>query len=173
MTERPVTTKAELLAENERAWADLHAALGRLSAAQMTSLQDAQGWTVKDHLVHLAAWERSMIYFLQGKARHLGLGVDEDTYQNGGYNDINALIQRNHQAMPLVEALALLRSTHEQLLSLVQPLSDADLHLPYRHYLPDEAGDSDGPLAIALLDGNSASHFREHLEWIEVLANTQ
>jgi hypothetical protein len=36
--------------------------------------------------------------------------------------------------------------------------------------LPDEA-DDDRPL-LAVVDGNSANHFAEHLEWIEALVNT-
>ena len=169
MTERKVTTKNELLAENARSWKALNAALERLSEDQMTTLTDAQGWTVKDHLAHLAAWENSVIFFLQHQPRHLGLGVDESTYQDAGFNAINHAIYQHHQALSLAEALALLRSTHQQFLDLLQPLTDADLNRHYRDYLPEEPGEGQGPRVIDLLDGNSANHFMEHLEWIKAL----
>lgn len=65
MPEERVTTKAELLRAVEHTWAALHAALDRLSARQMTTLSDAHGWTVKDHIIHMTAWERSVVFFVE------------------------------------------------------------------------------------------------------------
>jgi hypothetical protein len=170
MTEQRITTKAALLPEIERQWTALQAALGLLSEAQMTSLYDTQGWNVKDHLIHLAAWERSVVFFLQGKPRYEGLGVDEAVYLNRTDDEINAVIQPQWKDLPLAEALSQLRSTHEQLWTLLQPLTDMDLNRPYRHYLPDEPVEGDGPPAIDVIYGNTAHHFAEHLVWIESLA---
>jgi hypothetical protein len=103
MSERPDIDKKELLAKNERAWLALTEALEKLNPQQLTGIYDAQGWVVKDHLIHLAAWERSMIYFLQGKPRYEGLGVDETTYLTGGYEAINAVIQQQNRKMSLTE----------------------------------------------------------------------
>lgn len=171
MTERRVKTKADLLADIERTWTLLNTALGRLTDAQLTALKDAQGWAVKDHLVHLTAWERSMAFFLQGQPRHAGLGVDEALYLRGDDDEINAVIQQQRQDLPLADALEQFRDTHRQLTTLLQPMTDADLQKPYRHYLPDEPRDGDGPPAISVVYGNSAHHFAEHLEWIEALVN--
>jgi len=169
MAERRVTTKAELLAENERAWVALNAALDRLTEAHMTTITDAQGWTVKDHIIHLTAWERSVVFFLQGKPRHAGLGVDEALYLKGTDDEINAVIFQQRKDRPLSDAFAQFRDVHQQLLTLLQPLTDADLQKPYRHYLPNEPGDGDGPSASNVIYGNSADHFTEHLAWIEAL----
>jgi len=172
MTDRQVTTKSELLEDIESTWPALNAALDRLTEAQMTTLRDAQGWTVKDHLVHLAAWERSVVFFLQGQPRHAGLGVDEKSYLNENDDRINAIIYQQRNGLPLAEALGQFRKVHQELMNLVQPLTDADLQKPYRHYLPDEPGDGDGPPALNVIYSNSANHFAEHLEWIEALVNT-
>ena len=169
MTERRVTTKAELLVEIEQSWATLNAALDRLTEAQMTVPQDAQGWTVKDHLIHLTFWERSVVFFLQGQPRHQGLGVEEALYLRGNDDEINAIIYQQHKDQRLSETLDQLRSTHQQLLKLLQPLSDMDLQKPYRHYLPEEPGEGEGPLALNVIYANSAHHFAEHLPWITAL----
>ncbi|MGQ0603195.1 MAG: DinB family protein [Anaerolineales bacterium] len=169
MTERQVTTKAELLADTEQSWSALNAALDRLTEAQLTTTRDAQGWSVKDHLVHLTAWERSMVYLLNGRARHEGLGVDEAIYLKGEDDEINAVIQAQQKDLPLTTALAQFRAVHQQLLHALEPLTDADLQLPYRHYLPDEPGEGDGPPVLNMIYGNSADHFAEHLGWIESL----
>jgi hypothetical protein len=73
-------TKADLLHEIDDAWSTLTAALDELTEAQMTDVQDAAGWTVTDHLMHIAAWERSVVVFLQGQPRHVGLGIEEHLY---------------------------------------------------------------------------------------------
>ena len=171
MTDRPVTTKAELLAEIESAWTTLNAALDRLTEAQMTLPRDAQGWTVKDHLIHLMFWERSVVFFLQGQPRHEGLGVAEAVYLNGSEDEVNAAIYQAHKDLTWQEARAQLRNTHQQLLDLLQPLTDADLQKPYRHYLPEEPGEGDGPPALNVIDGSSAHHFPEHLPWIMALVD--
>src|SRR5687768_15407804 len=112
--ERPLT-KTQLMKEIESTWPVLNAALDTLTNEQMTDIRDAEGWAVKDHLTHLAAWERSMVYLFQGKPRHEGLGVDENTYREGSEDEINAAIQRRSKGLAPAEARADLRDAHEQL----------------------------------------------------------
>lgn len=170
MTERRISTKMELLADIERNWVALNAVLDRLTVAQLTTLQDAQGWTVKDHIIHLMRWERSVVFFLQRLPRHEGLGVEEPLYLHGSDDAINAAIYRQTRDLALSDALAQFRETHQWLLKLLEPLSDADLQKHYRDYLPDEAGDrGDDRPAINVIYGNTAHHFAEHLRWIEAL----
>lgn len=176
MSELPVTTKAELLAAIEQSWSRFDAALERLSEDQLLIPTDAQGWTGKDHLVHISVWERSMVFFLQRKPRHEALGVEQQLYVQGGDDAINAVIVEQRKHLSLAEVLAGLRATHRELLALLEPLTDADLHQPYRFYQPDEPGDRyywdaqpDGPPAIALLYANAAQHVADHTEWIETL----
>jgi len=169
MTERGVSTKAELLVDIEHAWTTLNATLDNLTEAQMTVPKDAQGWTVKDHIVHLTFWERSVVVFLQGQPRHQGLGVEETLYLKGNDDEINAAIYQEHKDLPLSETLAQFRSTHQQLLKLLETLTDTDLQKPYRYYLPEEPGEGDGPPALNVIYGNSAHHFVEHLPWIVAL----
>lgn len=173
MAEQPVTTKAELLADIEQAWTALNEALDRLTQVEQTGPKDAQGWTVKDHLFHLAAWERSVIFMLQGKPRHAGLGVEEDLYLSKDYDRINAEIFRQHREEALDETVTLLNGTHQQMLDLLQGLTDEDLHRPYRYYLPDEPGEGDGPPALNLIYADTTDHFAEHLEWITSIVKGQ
>jgi hypothetical protein len=106
---------------------------------------------------------------LQGQPRHEGLGVAESVYLNGTFEDINEIVQQQHKNLPLADAITQLRDTHQQLLALLQPLTDDDLNQPYRHYLPHEPGKGDGPPAIDLIYNNTADHFADHLTWIETL----
>jgi hypothetical protein len=165
----PEYNKALLMSEIESSWPQLNAAIEQLTDEQMTELKDAEGWSVKDHLAHIAAWERSMVYLFQGKPRHEGLGVDESLYLNGNDDAINAVIQQQCAHLTPAEALAEMRSVHSQLMRLIEPMSDEDLQKPYSHYLPGQPGEDDGTPILARVYGNSAGHFKEHLGWIRSL----
>ncbi len=165
----PRHTKAELVSEIEDAWTKLRAALDRLTETQMTEIRDAQGWTVKDHLVHMAAWERSVVVFLQGQPRHAGLPVDEQLYLSGDEDAINAVIQAQHKDVSLAEALGDLHAVHRQLLSEIEPLSEDDLYKANSDFQPDTSEERDERPVIGMIYGNTAHHFREHQQWIEHL----
>jgi hypothetical protein len=168
--ERPLT-KAELMKEIDSTWPQLNAALDRLTNEQMTNIRDAEGWAVKDHLTHLAAWERSMVYLFQGKPRHEGLGVDERLYLEGSEDEINAAIQQRSKDLTPAEARNQLRDAHERLMALLEPMSDEDLLKPYSHFLPVEPGQDDGSPIFFRVYGNTAGHFKLHLDWITALAD--
>jgi hypothetical protein len=164
-----VTTKVELLRDIEMAWSALIGAVNRLTEAQSTRLRDEQGWSVKDHITHMTAWERSVVFLLQHKPRHEGLGVPEEVFLQRDDDVTNAAIQTRHKAQPLSDAVSELRDVHARLLNLIQPLTDEDLHKPYSHFLPNEQRDDD-PAVIETIYGNTSEHFNEHLEWIQALA---
>jgi hypothetical protein len=170
MTDQESSGKATLLLEIEAAWGQLQSTLVRLSEAEVTGLHDQEGWTVKDHLTHLTAWEESVIAFLHGRPRHEGLGVDEATYTNAAFDDINAVIQKQRKDVPLDQALAQLQATHRRLLVLLEPLTDADLAQPLRAFLPNAPAD-DRRRAIEIVRDNTSAHFSEHLGWIEALVH--
>lgn len=169
MTQNRITTQSELLSAIDADWASLTDALSQLSEAQLTGPTDAAGWTGKDHIVHLAAWERSILYLLAGKPRHAGLGVDEALYLTGDDDAINAVIQSQHRDISLAEALAELRRVHTELRAVLDGLSDADVHKMYSDFLPEEPGEEDGTPIIDRLVGNTSEHYAEHLPWILAL----
>lgn len=167
----PPGSKAELERRLDASWSLLEQRIGGLDERQLTGPADPAGWTAKDHLAHLAAWERSMVYLLQGKPRHQGLGVEEAIYLEGGDDAINAVIQSATSDLPLADVLAVLRSTHEQLRSLVAAMSDEELRQPYSHFLPDEAGEDSGEPILGRISGNGDAHFAEHLGYIEAIVS--
>jgi hypothetical protein len=169
MDDQSLSVKNKLLADIEREWGALNQTLGRLNESQLTELHDPQGWSVKDHLVHLAFWERGVCYYLQGKPRHLGMEITEELLLQGNYDQINAVIQQAQQGMSLAEVQALIHYCHRTLLNGVMQMSDADLLKPYRRYRPDEDGEGEGPPVLYMLYGNTAEHFSEHRQWIDEL----
>jgi hypothetical protein len=170
---RPPRNKDELLARIEPSWRELQRFLAETDASTLTESRDAEGWSVQDHLSHIAAWERSVLFLLRGRPRHEGLGVDEDLYLHGGFDEINAAIHEQTKSRSLDETLTDLRWTHEQFLEQLDRLSDAELQQPYAHFLPDEPGEDSGEPVLTKLAGNTYEHYDEHREWMEAIAAHQ
>jgi uncharacterized protein (TIGR03083 family) len=160
---------AELLARIERSWAALMEAVGRLDDTQLSAPRDSAGWAIKDHLAHLAAWERSIVYLLQGKPRHEGLGIDEATYLAGDVERDNAAIHERTKDLPPAAVLENLRDVHRQMLDTLAELTDADLSKTYSQYLPDEPGEDKGAPIAAYIAGDTYELFDEHRAWIAAL----
>ncbi|HEX5503920.1 MAG TPA: ClbS/DfsB family four-helix bundle protein [Thermomicrobiales bacterium] len=161
--------KAELLARIDRSWAALLETVGRLGDAQLAAPRDAAGWAIKDHLAHLAAWERSIVYLLRGQPRHEGLGIDEATYWAGDMERDNVAIHERTRDLPPAAVLESLRDVHRQMLDAIAGLTDADLSKTYAQYLPDEPGDDKGTPIAEYIASDTYEHFDEHRGWIAAL----
>lgn len=168
--DRPPQNKAELLDRLDRSWTALRETISNLSPGQLTSPTDNGGWTAKDHLAHLTAWERSMVFLLRHRPRHEGLGVDESLYLDGGEDEINAAIQQATKELPLDQVLAALEATHLELLALIQDLPEEKLRQTYSDFLPDEPGIDSGEPILWRISGNSDTHFDLHRAYIEAIA---
>ena len=171
MPKPAMAAKTKLLADIERTWTALNAQLGRLSEEQMTTIEDHAGWTVKDHIVHIARWEQSVVFYLQGKPRWAGLGVDEDLFKSHDYDDVNAAMQRQNRNLPQAAALKQMRSTHQEMMALLQPMTDVDLNKPLHPTYPDEFKGWDDPHLLPMIISNTSGHYTEHMPWIEALVN--
>jgi hypothetical protein len=170
MSEEPELTKVELMERIGSSWQALQTALDQLSTEQMTATRDAAGWAVKDHVMHMAAWERSMLFLLRGEPRHAGLSVPEDLFLSESEEAINAAIYERYADLPPQEALKELRDVHEQMMALLQTLPETDLYKPYSAYSGEETA-KDSPPVINRIYGNTAHHYAEHLPWIKALVD--
>jgi hypothetical protein len=77
MSDSTPKTTAELLSRVDRAWEALEGTVSRLTPAQLTDVLDPAGWAVKDHLMHVAAWEAAFLGRFTGKPVHEVLGLEE------------------------------------------------------------------------------------------------
>ena len=151
----------------ERSWRELNDLIESLGPDGLM-LTGADGWAVKDHLVHIAAWEQSVIALFEGADRLTAMGVPEQRF--GETDAINAAIWSLHRDEPVQESVRYYRNTHQHLMTLLRGLSDADLQLPYRHYQPHgESFEGDGSPAVDWVAGNTYEHYAEHIDWINQL----
>ncbi len=172
MSDKPVKTQTDLLEHIQRDWSALNTLLESFTDDEWITLKNTDGWTIKDHVAHLTVWEQSVIAFLTSTPRHSGLQISEDLYYSEDIDAMNDAIFKNHQHDSLDEVRQRFQITHRQVVNLISPLSDADLALPYVHYLPNEVGVDDGPPAINVIYGNTAHHYRQHHGWIQAYRPT-
>ena len=155
--------KPELMERIQREWAALGQAVGQLSDEQM-SLPGTGGWSVKDNLAHLAAWEQFMLlHYLRGRPAHEVMQVDEATMETIDENGLNEILYRRNRDRSVSDVLADFRRSHQQVLAALEQMSYADLMKP-RH--PDDA---EARPVIGWVMGNTYEHYREHRAAIQAL----
>jgi hypothetical protein len=150
----------------EKSWHELNALVESLGPTGL-SIVGADGWAVKDHLIHVAAWEHSLIALLEGADRHSAMGVGPDVNETDA---INAAVWSKHRSKTPEQAVDYFRQTHALMVKRLSALSDADLQLPYNHYQPQEPRDTeDNRPALDWVAGNTYDHYAEHIDWIHQL----
>lgn len=166
MNDQAEVSVPEFLGRLDQGWADLQAFIASLTPELLTHPTDAGGWTVKDHLIHLAMWEDGMNAVMAHENRRERMGVDEATWEQGDFDAINAVIQRAHHADPLESVLDTLNRVNTEFRGRVAAMNTADLLAPYSDYQADS--DSSDPIVWRLV-GNSFGHFEEHIPWMKAI----
>jgi hypothetical protein len=135
----------------------------------------ADGWSAKDHLAHIAAWQRSLEALLAGASRSAAIRMDDGAYQRSDTDALNAHIFAAHHDEPLDAVLTELRAAHEAVVAHLERMTTDDLYRPYRHYQPHE-GDPTDPRndepVVEWIAGDTWDHEPEHLEAIRALLGT-
>src|SRR5438309_2119691 len=135
------TDKASVLARIECSWASLDEVVGGLIDEQLGS-SGPDGWTVKDHLAHIAGWNLSLVALLE--RRHRQAALDLEGFSTTDWDGQNEVMLRRHRPLVPDEVRALLDGSRVMVLRALAELTDADLRRPYRDYQPHDV--RTGPL---------------------------
>jgi hypothetical protein len=125
-------TKALLLAETEKERDALGMMLGGMSREQMLWV-GAYGWSAKDHVAHLAEWERLFFGWYDAGQRGENPPVPAEGYTWATEHELNQAIYDRHRDDQLEHVMADWRDTSRRLLALAQTISEADLFTPGRY----------------------------------------
>ena len=149
-------TATTALARFDHAWAGLDETVQSLSERDLTEIRDPAGWSAKDHLMHVATWEQALLAALDGRPRHVALGLDATTDGSEDYDAINAAIFAATRDRPLRAVLDTVRGTHTTTRAQIAALAD---------------GRATGPAADAFLGDvpGYADHYEQHHGWIRAL----
>jgi uncharacterized damage-inducible protein DinB len=162
----PQDTRA-LLARIADGWVVLRQRIEPLSLARLTTPGPDGGWSVKDHLAHLATWEGMLVALLSGEPIHTAFGISRAEYDALESTDaLNAIIAEQNSEKPLEEVLRWSEETHAQLVAMIGTLSSDDLSKPITFFQPD---DPDERPVLRKIIGDTYEHYAEHLPWIEAI----
>jgi len=148
----------------ESAWNQLIELANQVEDAGGLSRAGSDGWTVKDHLAHIAAWEHSLLALIEGHDREKAMGLSETVE---GIDNVNEAVRKLHETDTPEEALVYFRDSHARLVAALGKLSDADLQQPYSQYQPSDP-DEKRPVA-GWVAGNTYEHYAEHIDWMNQL----
>jgi Protein of unknown function (DUF1706) len=150
----------------ERGWSELSALVEALGPGDLQKTGGGE-WAVKDHLVHVAAWELSLLALLDGHDRKKAMGVPNASDET---DDINEAVWLRHRHDTPEQVLAFSRDTHAALMRRLREMSDADLRRSYNHYQPNDPRDpGDDRPVIDWVAGNTYEHYAEHIGWIKAI----
>jgi hypothetical protein len=161
-------TRDELLKSINDGFHGMMAYLDTLSEADFITHADAAGWTVKDHIMHLAVWEDGVWALLNHQSRHEHMGLTQAALDGHDYDAMNLVIQQAHQDKPLGEVLQTFRDAHRRMVTKIESLTDDDLQRPYDHYQPGAGRDAP---VIDWIIGDSYEHYAQHRPWIEAIVS--
>ncbi|MGA7912703.1 MAG: ClbS/DfsB family four-helix bundle protein [Candidatus Dormiibacterota bacterium] len=162
-------TESERVRERvDESWTDLWELVDSMGPETLATT-GPDGWAVKDHLAHVAAWEESLLAIFDGRDRieAMGLGdVEQDT------DAVNAAVWLLHRDRSSGDAVAYFRDSHARLMARLEGFDDAGLELPYFHYQPAAKGEENSDLpVIEWIAGNTYEHYLEHIDWIKNLVS--
>jgi len=160
---------AGLLAAADSAAASLDDALYGLPDDAFLSAPDG-GWTIKDILGHLAAWNEYLVSALDGRGGLEALGLPHDAVSGGDGDQLNAALVERWSGMSLDEAWARYAASRGALRARITTLEPSTLAAPFRQVAPDSPFADAAPLSD-WVRGVAAEHVDEHLPRIMELAD--
>lgn len=163
MSEETVN-KTELLENMDAGWDDLLAFVASLTPEQQSIPTDAAGWTVKDHLIHLAIWQDGVLAMLEGENRIAAMGVPQEVWNTRDFDQINAVIQQAHKDKDASTVMQELHTSKARFFAKVTTLSEEDFQRP----------NPDSPVGTRMIEyimGDSYDHYHEHLPWMQAIVD--
>jgi hypothetical protein len=159
--------KKGLLEKIEMEWALLNNLVSRIDIDRMEKPRFG-GWSVKDILAHITAWERFMdLHYLQNQPAHEYFGVEADEFESLDEDAYNAILYERNRHLSLAEINAAFQECHQDIISRVENMSFEDM------IAPRVGGKwSGGPLLVGIA-ANTYDHYQEHRLSIEAIADSE
>lgn len=135
--------------------------LGQVPEARLPAPLLEGGWSVKDAMAHIAAWETMMADWVETTLR--GETPDRPASGDDWVDSLNAALYEQNRESALADVRAFFAAAHKRAYRLASTLSEAELFEGERF-----AWRQGSPLAV-LVAANTFWHYPEHREQVERL----
>ncbi len=163
-------TRTDVLATIEQVWSEYRLRLAELSSEELEGPIDAAGWTVKDHITHVTAWEASVTAGLNRSPMHEAMRISTSDL-NQHIDELNERIREAHAGESVQEALDASARGHRELILAIEAVPEDVLSMPAGDYMPVRNPDSARQLVHNRILGASAVHYAMHLEAIRKIVS--
>lgn len=160
--------KRELLEMMQAERARWQSLLDEVGEGRMTQAGVAGDWSVKDIVAHVTAYERWLVERLEGALRGEKVEIAADQLD---VEPRNALIQEEYKAEPLPKVLAESQQVFQQLVAVVEKVTDEDLTEAGRLGVYLDPAWSEGQPLWRSIAADSYEHYLQHVadirKWLE------
>jgi hypothetical protein len=152
--------KDQLLNEMRANFAALEDLLAPLDQTQMTTEGIITNWSIKDILAHIAAWHHRLLAWLHAAIQNEAPTISgPDSVEE--MDMLNAQFYKENKSRPLDEVLTDFRTTHQQIMDIVQAMPEDDLTNP------DRFAWAKGEPLWHVIAGDTYEHYQEHIKQIQ------
>jgi hypothetical protein len=148
-------------------WAALEYVVSGLSVDELER-PGPEGWSVKDHLAHIGAWDAALAAVLARRPEAEGFGLDPAAFD--GIDALNDALYQRSRSLSMDEVQAAARRAHAEMLAALGHLSDADLDRSEPTVFG--VGADKRPLRERI-EVDSYAHYAEHVGWIKTLLSAR
>jgi hypothetical protein len=152
----------EVVGRIERSWHELDGLARGLDDEGLSLHRAPDGWAVKDHLVHVAAWEHWLLALFEHRDKLTAMGAER---ANRDIDAVNTIVYENHRDDSVRQALDYFRDSHASLMAVLKQQSTEDLEKPYKAFFDPGAESDEQPVLVAVA-ANTYDHYDEHIGWI-------
>lgn len=154
---------AEIVERIEHGWNELASVAAGMDDEGLSMHRGPDGWAVKDHLVHVAAWEHWLLALFEQRDKVAAMGAEGSAREIDAINDA---VYQKHRDESAQEALQYFRDAHKRLMAVLRRQSTEDFERPYKTFFA--AGDeSDEQPVLVAVAANTYEHYSDHVTWIK------
>ncbi len=156
-------TAAEVIGKVDKGWDELDSLARGLDDEGLSLHRTPDGWAVKDHLVHIAAWEHWLLALFEHRDKRAAMGAASADRDIDAINDVVYTLHRDDS---VAEAIGYYRDAHARLMEVLRKQSTEDFERPYKTYF-DPGAESDEQAVLVAVAANTYDHYAEHVQWIK------
>jgi hypothetical protein len=148
----------------DASWQELVELVSSLDHKELAT-PNQDGWAIKDHMIHIGAWEHWLLALFQGRDKLEAMGAGGTGRE---VDDVNAVVWELHKHDSVDAAWRYFRNAHEQLAAELAGKTTEDFERSYSTFFTgDSNGDSAQTPVLEAVAANTYDHYAEHIGWIK------